>query len=165
MFRLNRLMTKGLVKANPMTIWCLYSEPSDEFFVKFPAIESVHSTGPVDRDAFGRFLKNLSALRKLELDNTLLNQSFFDRLLPIIYSQLIDLTILSSNLINFDFILQFKQLIWFNTDQRIGSLELPDKASRRLNDIEWFGFNVIDGYAVILRLSTIKNESITWIFG
>lgn len=135
-------------------------ELSDEFFTKFPKINSVNSSGPVDRDAFGRFLKKLSALRKLELENTTLDQTWFDHLLPTICSQLIDLAIRgSSNLVtNFDFILHFRQLRSFYIGQRLSSLESPAKAFRRLNHLWYFGFRASDRSVFIFRRLKIKNN-------
>ena len=114
---------------------------SSDFFVKFPAIRSLTATGPVNRDDLEWFLSNASALTRLHLTNTSLDQAFMTNL-PNINSRLSRLEVNESSrpVIDFNFILQFHRLWEFKTDQQIDSLELMANAFDHLKELEHFTF-------------------------
>ena len=133
-------------------------ELSGDFFDRFPRIRVLVVSGPVDRDRFEWFLQHATAVRKLVLNNASLDQTFMDRL-PQINDRLTSLTVNESCLIkNFDFILQLKQLREFETDRRLDSLDLPERAFRQLNELERFDFRAGREGAQIGRCSRIKND-------
>ena len=112
-----------------------HSEISNDFFDKFSSISSITANGVVDRNHFEWFIKKVTELRYLYLTDTSLDQSFLDRL-PNINDQLTGLEIneKSNTSLNFDFILNFKALQRFETNQ---AFERPmDLAAKMIEQSE-----------------------------
>ena len=139
----------------------LVPDLSSDFFAKFPAIEEIRATGPVDRDRFERFLKNVRNLSKLSLIKTSLDEAFLHNLPNIIIGKLSNFLIRETNisfLTDFDFILRFKSLTRFATNQQLdGSLDLAVKAFQLLC-FHSFDVRVGDERVVITRLRSINPE-------
>ena len=151
----------GVLDVNFNRLMELDVELSTDFFRRFPGIEFLEATGPVDRDDFEWFLENATALRSLNLENTLLDQAFMDRL-PSITSQLTNLEVLESSglVTNFNFVLQFEQLVVFETDRQLGSLDLVAQAFRQLNELATFHFRAGNECVEIWRFTPGKDEYI-----
>ena len=133
-------------------------ELSSDFFDRFPRIQELIATGPVERDRFEWFLLNATAVRELELTNTSLDQTFMDRL-PKMNSRLTGLEVNESSrlITDFNFVLQFEQLQLFETDRELGSLDLAAQAFRQLNELQIFHFRAGSEIVQIDRLSSIKS--------
>lgn len=129
-------------------------ELSNEFFDRFPSIKTVGAGNAVKPDLFEGFLRKATALRRLYLVNTPLDQSFINRL-PSINGRVTDPEISgTSNLItNFDFILQFERLFRFQTDRQLGldGLDLAAKAFRQLKELASFRFRTGKDWLTIHR--------------
>ena len=136
-------------------------ELSTDFFDRFPEIESLEATGPVDRDNFEWFLENSTALYNLTLVNISLNnlQAFLNGL-PNIISRLtrLEMNGSSGQVTDFNFILRFEQLGFFETHHQFDSLELPAQAFRQLKDLSGFLFRSGNECVEIWRFTPGKEE-------
>ena len=139
--------------------WIADLELSSEFFVRFPRIQRLIATGPVERDRFEWFLQNATELTYIRLTNTSLDQAFMERL-PKLISRLGSLKLCGScgQITNFDFILQFEQLWCFKTKQDLGSLDLATKAFKQLEKLCFFEFKAGNQSIDIYRPSTDKGN-------
>ena len=119
-------------------------ELSTDFFHRFPSIQELTASGPVEPHSLEWFLENATELRALTLSGTLLDQAFMERL-PNVASRLERLKVWSegSRLItDFHFILRLKQLRIFETDHQFDSLELVAQAYQQLKELRSFKFPV-----------------------
>ena len=132
---------------------------SADFFGRFPAIEYLTASGPVNQEEFEWFVRNAKAVRSLTLTNSSLDQEFFDSL-PKLNSSLTHLQVFESSglVTHFDFILQLEQLEVFETDRQLDSLDLPEKAFRQLNELAIFEFRKRNEAVVIERFGRVKNS-------
>ena len=116
----------------------------DDFASKFIQIESIHTSSKVnDQNQFSAFLKNLQYLTHLDLTNSSLDSSFYNSLPDILAGQLTDLTINETDdlKLNFNFVLKFKFLQYFETNQRFkNSFDLAIKCFRELKYLTFFKF-------------------------
>lgn len=101
---------------------------SDEFFVRFPRIEHITITGPVERDPLNWFLNHANALRSLRIANISTDSQMLLNDLPNLNLRLARLEVNGSSdldlVINFNFILQLRRLQVLETNLELGSLDL-----------------------------------------
>lgn len=105
--------------------------PTD-YFDKFPNIEVITADGPVNQEQFLWFLQNLkSPICKLELENTGLDQTFYDALPA--FCSLYEIEIVESREeLNFDFLSKFEYLVNTSVNNRTSSQELSLDSARSL---------------------------------
>ena len=109
-------------------------EISEDFFERFPRIQELGATGQIEREQFEWFLQNATALRKLELYETRLDQAFID-CLPNLCPRLTHLKFYENSglvniNINIQFLLQFEHLEVFETDRPLHSFDVAAAAFR-----------------------------------
>lgn len=131
-----------------------------DFFDRFPAIEDITVSEPVDSEDLCWFLENANALNSLTLENASLDQTFMDRL-PNISPNLSRLEINETNprlIVNFNFILLFKELHTLMTDRQLDSLDLAAKAFQQSNEFCFFQFRAGREFVEITHFSAIPND-------
>ena len=156
-YKLLRYHDPNVIQINYNIIKSLVPELSSDFFDKFPNIMRTEARGAVDPARFAWFLSGLSKLTMLILTNTALDQTALDNL-PNINDRLTNLMINepSGLTTNFNFILRFRQLRSFETNQQFrGSFDLAEKAFL-LTDFRWFLFRDGDEYVCIAKDSPYK---------
>ena len=133
-------------------------ELSSDFFDRFPRIQRLIATAPVDRDRFEWFLQKATAVCELFLIDTSLDQTFLDRL-PKINSRLTCLEVNGGSglITNFNFVLQFEPLLAFRTDRGLVSLNLAAKAFQQLKELFSFDFRAGSERVEIDRFPPINN--------
>lgn len=139
----NRLQDKlsPIDSCNYNELMNLTSSMPNDFFSKFLNIETVYTRSKIEgSNHFYWFLGKLDLLKSLVLNNTLLNQSFYDKLPDI--CQLTHLRVNENTLnLNYDFILKFKTLKSFETNQKFFNCsDLAIEAFNKLEYLEFFKF-------------------------
>ena len=107
----------------------LVTNPSSEFFEKFPSIRAVEVTGPVDFDQFASFVKNTSNLRELKLTKCF-----------------------SNALVNFRFLMELPSLCSFVTDLPVQrALLLGARLFERIASFEEFESKTPWNKSIVIR--------------
>jgi hypothetical protein len=126
----------------------------NNFFQKYFKIKYVYCNEKIEGHGnhFFWFLSNLKQLKFLSLNNTSLNQSIYDKLPDA--CQLTYLLINENNLIlNYDFILNFRILEHFETNQQfLQSTDLAIKSFEKLKYLNYFQFANHNGAVIIQKI-------------
>ena len=139
-------------------------EISEDFFIRFPRIQELTATDPVDREQFEWFLQNATELRVLKLFETRLDQDFADHL-PTLCSRLTCLEFYESSglVTNFDFVLRFQQLEMFETDRPLPSFLLASAAFRQLGWLKSLQFRTGNSFVKIKRYNGADEYTLQFI--
>ena len=150
-FKVNRIDFCALAALN--------FEISEDFFQRFPRIRRVIAKNPVDREMFEWFLQNATELRKLELNQSNLDQAFFDRL-PKLASRLTHLTVFGSFglVTDFQFLRQLGQLEEFEADQAFTSFDLAATIFRESQTLKSLWFRVGNEFVQIERSFALEDD-------
>ena len=153
-YRLLRGPITEVTHANYNQLIGWHRDLSNDFFLKFPSIQTVKATDEVNPDRFLWFLKNVRLLSNLQLIDTSLSQAFLENL-PNVIQRLLRLQISesrASSLINFNFILQIKGLGLFRTNLPFKRpLDLAAKMFEKFGGFHQFEFNADGDERIAIR--------------